>query len=382
MHLDHPSHGYRKLSADDDVDSQPRSPNLDDLEDPPSPKATSFGHIKHRNFAVASVNNTCDPKLRDLDIKKAQLRSVIPRPLHLHSAAAVSTRTHYETISGLQNWLNTCPDNMRKRKYAGFDPQELLLNGALHCSPCRTNDLVYAPKLNIFREERFLDTPEDVLNVLKPSLALAELIILKGNPRFWVDLACGARVVDNKASEAVGGRAEKLLALKIISDTNISTTVTKLQKLGDCLIYRFADLNDFFGVAQHTNVAPSRDYCRDSLGQGVPWPTSNRLNSLDPASADPWKGKATITLNHHLATSAKIFANQRYRDEAALLRFNFFFAVNLLHELSHMFDFKCGGGHYYDEICRDRALAATRGEMAPSYLPRRAEAQYKKYKFR
>jgi hypothetical protein len=50
--------------------------------------------------------------------------------------------------------------------------------------------------------------------------------------------------------------------------------------------------------------------------------------------------------------------------------------VNLLHEIAHSFDSKCGGGHYYDLITQDRSKP---GSWSRSYQSRIHEPTYKQY---
>ena len=125
------------------------------------------------------------PKLRDLALNKPQNSPVIKQPNYVPDNLCCPADGHYRMLQKRQAQLAHMPDVARKRKRLGFDAQELLLNGALNCSPCRPSTLIYDPTLTIFKTENFLDTPEPVLEVLRPALALAELILLKGNPRFW-----------------------------------------------------------------------------------------------------------------------------------------------------------------------------------------------------
>jgi hypothetical protein len=79
------------------------------------------------------------------------------------------------------------------------------------------SNLMYSPTLATFREENFHDTPQSILEVLKPALALAEMKMLKGAPRFWADIACMMRIPDHDRIKKIGSRAEILLTVEMIT---------------------------------------------------------------------------------------------------------------------------------------------------------------------
>ena len=314
------------------------------------------------------------PKLRDIGLDSIQIKSVVQHPNHIPRDFHYPVDRHYKELVSRCQLLERLPPPARKRKFFGFDAQELLLNGALDCNPCRPSNLVYAPMLTIFREETFRDTPQSVLETLKPALALAELIMLKGNPKFWVDIACGMRVPDYERIQKEATRAERLIPVSQVTQAMMEKTVAKLQALGKRLVIRFETLDNVYGCCWHPIVLPVHRPLSGYLSHGQLWPSGEGLKLPAPYPSDPWDQPAVIKLDSKLFAAAKRFSMQKFPDTAAKLRFTFFFAVNLLHELSHAFEAKCGHAHYYELISKDRSKP---GALSRSYFSRSVEPKYK-----
>ena len=112
------------------------------------------------------------------------------------------------------------------------------------------------------------------------------------------------------------------------------------------------------------------------LKHGQLWPRDQPLRFWQLHEADPWKQQAVVSIDEKLYAAAKSFSTQKYQDTAAQLRFTFFFAVNLLHEVSHCFESKCGHSQYYDLISKDRAQPAV---SSRAYFTHHLEPEYKDY---
>lgn len=374
-------------TTDDDDDSPPESPfnslsqcsaevgsNTSGLS-----VSTGITDVHRKQVGETTVRNY-QPKLRDIGLDNVQTQSICKHPTHIESGTSDPKKQHFANVAALQRKLEHVPETLNKRAYGGFDAQELLIGGALNCSPCRPSDLKYDPVLSVFQSERFHDVPEDILDVLKPGLALAEKILTKGCPRFWIDVCCGQRIVDMEKSKESCSRIERLHPVTRVTHEMMTATISKLQKMGNSLTYRFSSLPNAYGCTQTTTVMPCTRPDSGFLARGQLWPMDEWLKT-HYGTANPYEANTVITFNHNFYSAAKLFASQKYPDVAAQLRFTFFFCVNLLHELAHAFESKCGGGQYWEDICEDRKQAADKGDPAPFYMSRWAEAMYKDYDF-
>ena len=356
--------------------------DLDDLSDVPAVCPENHTLVDRRQTSNAPVSKNYIPKMRDIDLSRVQkTHSIQKHPSHVEAVTKGFEEKHFRNVAAIQQKLVGASEQVRKHNYGGFDPQELLLNGALSCSPCRPTNLIYSPVLEVFSEERFHDVPEEVFEVIKPALVLAEHIMLRGAPKFWVDLACGERVVDTATTSKLGSRVERLEPVHNVTPEMMSSTIAKLQKMGSRLTIRFTPLTTAYGCTAVLNMVPMHRPDGEYLPRGASWPSNEALKHNGTRPADPWESNVVIDFNHNFYAAAKLFAAQSFPDVAAQLRFTFFFAVNLVHELAHAFESKCGAGFYYDEICRDRERAAGTGDLSPAYLTRWAEARYKGYDF-
>lgn len=359
----------------DDVSMASQSPSVEDAEmlsdsqntDCSTPSVEMLDADRHKSMTI--------PKLKDIAFDRVQAQSVFQHSEHLPTTDQIQASSHFSNVA--QSTRDPSSTVIYKRRRLGFDAQELLLNGALNCSPCRPSNLVYAPRLNLFREENFLDTPQNVLDVLKPALALAELILLKGNPRFWVDVGCGTRMPDAARSKQTSTHVERLVPVAEITEAVQVAALSRLQEFGRLTTFRFEPLKNQYGRAVHPTFVPCSAPAYGHRTHGQIRPSDQPLPRHQAVSANPWEQQGVIIVDSNFYTAAKTFSKQRFPDVAAQLRFTFFFAVNLLHEIAHSFDSKCGGGHYYDLITKDRTSS---GSMTRSYLSRLYEPTYKDYK--
>jgi hypothetical protein len=83
-------------------------------------------------------------------------------------------------------------------------------------------------------------------------------------------------------------------------------------------------------------------------------PQCNGTNNLNlgfwqsSRGIDPWEQESILQLSRDFYTTAKRIAGLRNPDIAMVLRFHFFFAVNICHEVAHAFERKCGLTWFHD----------------------------------
>jgi hypothetical protein len=289
-----------------------------------------------------------------------------------------ATLTHHDSLT--TQFLLDPPqyhasDGSLTRPRLGFEPQDLL-HTAVSCTPCRPSDLVYDPQLLIFRLEKFHDVPDHILTILKPALALAERLLLQGNPQFWVDIACGAREVDIEKSSIAGSRIERLVPASP-SPENLAHTVDRLDQLGRHLVIKFGDTGGAYGRCEGKSLMPFMPL-NDNRYHAPGTILSSGKDLLYPAaSPDVCEDTTLIQLDWALYAMAQKYSRLKYPDTAQHLRFLFFFAINLCHELAHGFERQCGNANYAEEIARDRKRATAMDTISSAYLPRLHEAMYK-----
>jgi hypothetical protein len=235
----------------------------------------------------------------------------------------------------------------RKRKQIGFSREEVVMYGGLACTPCRPSNLSDPWFTTLFRQENFYNTTQDVYDVIAPALKLAEKFIT--DPAligYWSTLAFGNRVIDVNLTTATGICHERLVQGVPPTDEYYGHTLNLLNRMGKQVEYRFEVDDDFrnrkcYGKtprsARKWNIAPQY---HGLLSQGLMWPADQPFPMARQFTKDPWDDFQIVALHPDFLTAARRFSATKNQDLAARLRFNFFFAVNIVHELAHVFELK------------------------------------------
>lgn len=100
------------------------------------------------------------------------------------------------------------------------------------------------------------------------------------------------------------------------------------------MIWRHGSDAFTFGMHWNTDHALWAPQCNgtNDLNLGF-WQTSR--------STDPWEQASIVQLSRDFYTTAKRIAGMQNADIAMVLRFHFFFAVNICHEVAHAWERKC-----------------------------------------
>jgi len=229
-----------------------------------------------------------------------------------------------------------------KRKYIGISPEEIVASGSLQCLPCRPSNLD-GLLLKVFRFENFNDTPADVYSILQPALILATRFMTDRRLLpFWATLAVGEREFD----ESLESGDERSLAERLPRRVSLNPQVEsnawwRLERLGDHIHFSWNDLE--------TSEIGTFTFGRKLTPEHDLWlPQCNGTNNLNlgfwqsSRSTDPWEQESILQLSRDFYTTAKRIARLQNPDVAMVLRFHFFFAVNICHEVAHAFERKCG----------------------------------------
>ena len=211
----------------------------------------------------------------------------------------------------------------------GFDPEELVRSGALECHPCRPNDLVN-PIHKLFRFSNFTNCDAGIYEALKPALRLASLWISHPSCRsFFTTVMFGQRTIDMERtleSKKLQVRVERHHMKESdewIYDQHWDVVASNISFTFHASLWD----NDCYGYCSAPSIT-------DTFRAPV-FPT-----------VDPWRMPTRISLLKDFYTQAGKFAALKHPDEAARLRFYFFAAVNICHELAHAVEFK-GSSAYF-----------------------------------
>ena len=218
-----------------------------------------------------------------------------------------------------------------KKLQHGFDPVRVMRQHAILLPkkypfrlPSLENEI-----LPIFKWENFHDCALDVYERLKPALRLSSLLIThRASSVFWHTIAYGDRQTCEKTSKQYSRSCTR-----IIDDVPWRKT-----KADELLLY-FEGLAEqvhfHFDLLKGASITPTYTYgyCNVIQDYKNPLPSSNGCQ------------KARICLHTDFYTTAKRLSklNPRNVDAAMVLRFNFFLAVNITHEIAHFVEL----GHNY-----------------------------------
>lgn len=266
---------------------------------------------------------------------------------------ATDTIASKSSLGGLSNYSSLAATLSRKRKQIGFSREEVIMYGGLTCTPCRPSNLSDPLFTTLFRQENFYDTTQDVYDVITPALKLAEKFITDPTQvGYWCTLAFGNRVIDLKLTAATGICHERLVRGVPVTDEIYAQTLNLLNRMGKLVEYRF-DMHDdptdmiCFGRTLRPdrgwNLAPQY---HDRLSQGHTWPAGQPFPLARQYPKDPWDDSQVVYLHPDFYTAAKRFSATKNQELASRLRFNFWFAVNIVHELAHVFEAKSSQANF------------------------------------
>jgi hypothetical protein len=226
--------------------------------------------------------------------------------------------------------LNGFERSAAKRKgtgEVGFDPVQILKK---HAIQFQTPDCPQTSDLNcdihpLFREENFHGCPEHIYEVFKPGLRLATLLLShKATASFWHALIFGQRTEFKKQGTAYSRIREEVPWTQANSDAFSNM----LSQMANSVHFHFSlwpsERNK--GVWTYGSMHAIRDYKSGYL------PKPNERCR-----------QCRICMHTDFYITAKRLSLLSHRDPAMVLRFNFFFAVNICHEMAHFLEM---GGHH------------------------------------
>jgi hypothetical protein len=244
-------------------------------------------------------------------------------------ALAKQIRNSQSQQSGLETVIEEDTDTPEKdnktpkqsstaeKSQRGFDAVQVLKKHAigfeLESSPASCD--LAAPIHPIFREENFHNCPQYIYDALKPGLRLCTLLLThRATSSFWHTLCYGER------STTANLRVKRIIKDVLWTQKQADKYASQLQQFAQSVHFHFG----LFPTPKHT-----MEYSYASMH-----PIKDHLVGWQPKPGEPCR-RSRIRLHTDFYTTARKLSKLSNPDHAQVLRFNFFFAVNLAHELAH-----------------------------------------------
>ena len=210
----------------------------------------------------------------------------------------------------------------RKERH-GFRPQEVNWTGAVHLDGCKPSNLTNDIH-PIFDRSNFDDTPDAIYDELIPGLKLATMFLTqKICMQFFVTLAMGDRRNDPEMSFRNGKLSQRIDNHVELTDERARIVIEHINAIGKSNLIHFKFENKLQGFSHEefgawgTSV-PICDYT--GIERGYHGLKGDLVRSIIRIHADYY-------------VIAKKLSQLKYQEVSQKLRFNFSFAVLMIHEL-------------------------------------------------
>lgn len=229
-----------------------------------------------------------------------------------------------------------------KRKWCGWQAEELRRSGALDMIGCIASDL-QNPVHAILHINNFDRCPRAIYEQLLPSLRLAtQFLTHPACIRYWITLWFGTRDPDPVLAQEKGYKVWRLPKLEEYSQEAASRTLEKLEQMGNHVTFDFrSDTsrgNQYcFGMARCESklIKSTHQYLpTETTEHGQAWEDLLSKSAMDD-TFDPEKIFTRIHLSMDYYRYLKYIKKLTYADESVRLRFNLIFAVLICHEIAH-----------------------------------------------
>ena len=206
----------------------------------------------------------------------------------------------------------------------GFRAQEVNWTGAVHLEGCKPSNLTNDIH-PIFDRSNFDDTPDSIYDQLIPGLQLATLFLTqKICMQFWVTLAMGVRRNDPEMTSRNGKLSQRIDEYVELTDERARTIIEHINAVGKSRLIHFRFKNKLEALT--------------SQDSGSAWATSDPICEYKGIEKD-YHGlegdlvRSIIRIHADYYVIAKKLSQLKYHEESQKLRFNFLFAVLMIHEL-------------------------------------------------
>ena len=207
------------------------------------------------------------------------------------------------------------------RNGGGFKPQEIISSNAVSLPDCRGSNL--NNKIHpLLQRSHWDNTPDAIYDQLVPALRLATQFLTQPIcMKFWVTVALGGRSDDAEMASKYGKRCQRISSHVPLTPINTTEIIKHLHELGDANIIHFA----------------FKEKLHQETGGGV-WATSGPICDylgVRHHSKAPKLTRSIIRFHADHYIIAKKLSQLKYPEVSQQLRFSFFFASLVMHELAH-----------------------------------------------
>ena len=213
------------------------------------------------------------------------------------------------------------PMSTKRYQRYGFRPEELLAAGALYSPNAKPSNLtnVIHP---FFHRSHFDDTPDIIYDQLVPGLRLATMFLTQPVCcQYWVTLAKGERKQDWSTSNRLGRHCLRISKDVPLTPVNANEVIEYIKKLDNASIIHITFKKDLYLHKPKDVLASTRGVC------DVDFEVPHGL-TFKPK-------RSHICLHQDFYTAANKLSKLKHPDPALVLRFHFFLACNLIHEIAH-----------------------------------------------
>lgn len=200
----------------------------------------------------------------------------------------------------------------------GYRPEEVLWNGALDLKNCRPSNLTTEIH-PLLQHSRFDDTPDAIYNELETGLRLATMFLTQPICcQFWVTLACGERKTEEEYTMCHGTKCERIEKNVPMTKENTAQVIEYIKQLDNASMI-------------HWNFKHNLMINNETMYGVTQWVCDNQYELT--------KGPINTVVRHHIRLHADFYtvaaklSKLEHPDTAQKLRFSFFLATVICHEL-------------------------------------------------
>lgn len=216
----------------------------------------------------------------------------------------------------------------RQSERHGFRAQEINFSGAVYLERCKPSNLTI-PIHPIFDRSNFDDTPDAIYDQLLPGLKLATMFLTqKICMQFWVTLAMGDRRNDPEMTTRNGKLSQRIDDHVELTDERARIVIEHINAIGKSNLIHFRFQNKLQALV--SSEAPS------AWGTSVPICDYKGIERDHHGLKDDLV-RSIIRIHADYYVIAKKLSQLKYQEESQKLRFNFLFAVLMIHELVSLF---------------------------------------------
>ena len=210
----------------------------------------------------------------------------------------------------------------------GFRAQEVSWNGAVHLDGCKPSNLTNGIH-PLFDRSNFDDTPDAIYDQLIPGLQLATLFLTqKICMQFWVTLAMGDRRNDPEMTSRNGKLSQRIDDHVELTDARARAIIEHINAIGESNLIHFK--------FEHKLQCLSNEEEFGAWGTSVPICEYQGIErNYHGLTGDLVRSIIRIHADYYVV--AEKLSQLKHQEVSQKLRFNFLFAVLIIHELVSLF---------------------------------------------